>query len=202
RLELFGDIIDSLRSFDAENQRGLGDTDHLCVIPAHEVLFTDESRQRAATRFRANLEGRDVDREEAQALLHHMVQGQYIHGIEFLLSYFYPTPALPTEHFNSGLNVWRLDPFELERAYDQLLSGSKKDFESSDSQIVRPEMNEVYSSLDALQFPGESQTITLTKVRIGDDSTDGTVAILPVSTSDLKEIAATAKQLAAQATEL
>jgi len=125
RLELFGDIIDTLRSFDPENQRSLGDTTELCIIPAQEILFSDENRQTASGRFKASMQGRDIDREEAQAVLHQLAQGQYVHGIEFLLSYFYDTPALPTDHFNSGLNVWRLDPFEIERAYDSHKSANR-----------------------------------------------------------------------------
>lgn len=202
RLELFGDIIESLRLFDEDNQRSLGDLDELEIIPAQEILFTDENRQKAAARFKASYEKRPVDREEAQALLHQLVQGQHFHGIEFLLSYFYDTPAVPLEHFNSGLNVWRLDPFELTRAYDQLSADAKKEFEASEGQIVRPLFSEVYAPFDGLQYPAGTQTITLSKVRLGDEDKELGLALLPVSTSDLKEVANTAKSLAAQASDL
>ncbi len=203
RLELFGDIIESLREFDSENQRSLGDSDKLCIIPAQEILFSDENRQKASARFRASVDGRDLDREETQAVLHQLVQGQYAHGIEFLLSYFYDTPALPTDHFNSSLNVWRLDPFALERAYDQLVSTSKQDFETAQHQIIRPEFADVYSSVENVQYPPDTQTLTLTKVHVSGETREGEESgILPISTSDLKEVAATAKKLAAQASEL
>jgi transcription-repair coupling factor (superfamily II helicase) len=206
RLELFGDIIESMRYFDEENQRSLpGGTDEanqLCIIPAQEILFTDENRQKAATRFKASLEGRQVDREEAQAVLQQLAQGQYVHGSEFLLSYFYPAPATPVEHFNGPLNVWRVDPFELTRAYDQLVADTKKDLDSAQAQIIKPEFSEVYSSLDALDFPDGTQQITLSKVHVGDDRANEGIAILPAATADLKEIAATAKKLSGQANEL
>lgn len=202
RLELFGDLAESLRFFDPENQRSLGDADTLCVIPAQEILFTDENRQTAATRFKASLEGRQLDREEAQAVLQQLAQGQYVHGIEFLLSYFYPMPASPTDHFNDSLNVWRLDPFSLTRAYDQLVGQSKKDYDSSVGQIIRPEFNDVYTSLENQQFPPGSQVLTLAKVRLGGEAEENGVGILPISTSDLKEIAANAKKLAGHANDL
>jgi transcription-repair coupling factor (superfamily II helicase) len=202
RLELFGDIIESQRFFAVDSQRSLGEAAILEIIPAQEVLFNDESRQRAAVRFKASFDGRPVDREEAQSLLHQLAQGQHIHGIEFLLSYFYPVPATPLEHFNTSLCVWRLDPFELERQYDQLISETKRDFESSQAQIVRPQFNDVYTSLEGLEFPPSSQTLTLTSVRLGDESSDEGRAILPISTSDLKEVATGAKQLAGQANDL
>ncbi len=199
RLELFGDIIESLRFFNVENQRSL-DESHttLEVIPAHEVLFSDENRQKAAARFKASFAGRPVDREESASLLHQLVQGQYFHGVEFLLAYFYDTPALPVEHFNTSLNVWRLDGFELERQYDQLMAEAKGEYASSEEQIVRPLLNEVYSSFDHVQFPPDSQTLSLNKVRLGDAES----AVLPLSTSDLQEVASAARALATQAHEL
>ncbi|MBX3020459.1 MAG: transcription-repair coupling factor [Bdellovibrionales bacterium] len=202
RLELFGDIVESLREFDEDNQRSLGERERLEIIPAQEILFTDENRQNAATRFKASYENRPVDREEAQALLHQLVQGQHFHGIEFLLSLFYDTPVTPIDHFNSPLNLWRLDPFELTRAFDQLVAAAKKEFEASESQIIRPLFSEVYAPLDSLEPPPESQTVTLSKVRLGDEDSEKGLALLPISTSDLKEIASTAKSLATQAGDL
>lgn len=202
RIELFGDIVETMRFFDAENQRSLGEASELCIIPAQEILFTDENRQKAATKFKASLEGRHVDREEAAFTLQQLAQGQYVHGIEFMLSYFYDVPALPGEHFNSALNVWRLDPFELTRAYDQLVAESKKDLESAQAQIILPQFNDVYSSLDNPQFPQGTQEIILSKVRLGGESEDEGVGILPVSTSDLKEVANAAKQFAGHANDL
>lgn len=202
RMELFGDIIDSLRFFDADSQRRLEELPQLQIIPAQEILFSDENRQKAAARFKASYENRRVDREESQALLHQLVQGQYFHGLEFLTSYFYETPALPIEHFNSALTVWKLDPFELTRAYDQLVAECKQDFESSETQIIRPLFSEVYGSLENLQLPSDTQTITLTKVRVGNEDKDEGIGILPISTSDLREIANTAKSLTSNATEL
>jgi len=202
RLELYGDMIDSLRFFDVDNQRSLGEAAQLQIIPAHEILFTDDNRQKAAALFKASYEKRPVDREEAQALLHQLVQGQYFHGVEFLISWFYQAAALPLDHFNTPLNVWRLDPFEIERQYDSLVSENKNEFEASSGQIVRPLFGEVYATLDALEFPPDSQVLTLSKVHLTDDNKDEGRAILPLSTSDLKEVASTAKQLTAQSTDL
>ena len=202
RLELFGDIIESLKFFDPENQRSLGDAPALEIIPANEVLFDDDNRQGAASQFKASFEGRAIDREEGQALLHQMVQGQYFHGIEFLVSYFYPKTALPLEHFNTPLNFWRLDPFELERKFDDLLAESKRDFDSSQAQIVRPEFAQVYAGLEDIAPPGDSHTITLTKVRLGDQQSSEGQAVLPLSTADLKEVASAARQLAGQSGDL
>jgi transcription-repair coupling factor (superfamily II helicase) len=202
RIELFGDIIDSLNTFDPDSQRRIETLSTFEVLPAQEVLFNDETRQRAALKLKNSFEGRSIDREEGQAVLHQLAQGQHFHGIEFLSSYFYDMPAAPTDHFNTPLIVWRLDPFELDRAYDSFLAEAKNDFEASTAQIVRPQFSEVYSAPDNIEFPPDTQTITLTKVRVGDESSESGMALLPISTADLREIAGTAKSLAGQAPEL
>lgn len=202
RIELFGDIVDSIHTFDADSQRRVEALEALEIIPAQEVLFTDETRQRAALKLKNSFEGRPLDREESQAILHQLAQGQHFHGIEFLASYFYEMPAAPTDHFNTPLVVWRLDPFELTRTYDQFLAETKQEFEVSASQIVRPQFSEVYSAPENLEFPPDTQTITLSKVRLGDESRDEAVGILPISTADLREIGSTTKSLAGQAHEL
>ena len=202
RLELFGDIIESMRFFDEDNQRSQGETNRLDIIPAQEVLFTDDNRQRAAQKFRDAYDGRPVDREEAQAFLHQIGRGQHFHGIEFLISYFYENTALPLEHFSGPLNAWYLDPFEITRGYDQLAAESKRDFDASTAQIIRPAYGEVFASPEDLRLPPDSQEITLAKVRVGDDTAVDGVALLPLSTSDLKEVTNQTKSLAGNAHEL
>src|SRR5690606_383352 len=149
--------------------------------------FTDENRQEAATRFKASLEGRPVDREESAALLHQLAQGQYFHGVEFLSSYFYESPALPIDHFNTPLNIWRLDPFELARANDHLIAESKTEFEASGSILIRPQFAEVYSAWEQLTFPTDSSTLNMSKVRLEQNADDPT-GVLPISTSDVREL--------------
>ena len=45
RIELFGDIIDSLRFFDPETQRNEESLDELTVIPCKETLFREDFKQ-------------------------------------------------------------------------------------------------------------------------------------------------------------
>ncbi|MFT4015151.1 MAG: transcription-repair coupling factor [Paracoccus sp. (in: a-proteobacteria)] len=50
RLDMFGDVLESARRFDAETQRSTGKLDHLDLVPMSEVIL-DEA---AITRFRQN----------------------------------------------------------------------------------------------------------------------------------------------------
>ncbi len=53
RLELFGDEVESLRLFDPETQRTVGELSELLVCPAREILFDEESIGKAVAAARA-----------------------------------------------------------------------------------------------------------------------------------------------------
>jgi transcription-repair coupling factor (superfamily II helicase) len=55
RIELFGDSVDSLRSFDTDNQRSTGRLDEVRVGPAVECPPTDDALRRLAARLEARL---------------------------------------------------------------------------------------------------------------------------------------------------
>jgi transcription-repair coupling factor (superfamily II helicase) len=201
RFEMFGDVIDSMREFDPDTQRSGEEQTTLAVIPAQEILFSDERRAQAAQKFKQSLGARDVDREEAQLYLQSLSQGQYQQGMDFLVSYFYENPDLPTAHFLEPLTVWKLDPLSISREYDELVRSHQMDFESSSHQLVRPSYEEVFASIEAAEdLPGSVQ-IRLTKVRV-EDTTEAEHPILPFSCSELTEISATAKNLGGKASEL
>ncbi|MGE0764380.1 MAG: transcription-repair coupling factor [Bdellovibrionales bacterium] len=202
RLELFGNTIDSIRRFDAATQRSLENLDRLVILPASEILPTADRRQRAAQLLKASHKGRPVLQEEAHAALHALAQGQMLQGMEFLISYFYQTPASPLDHFSAPLLVWRPDPLELDRASDQLFSTLKMEYETGESLVVRPHYQEVYLSPDQLELPPESREVALTRVQILDRPDGEKVgAQIEVSASDLREFTGAAKALAHNAQE-
>ena len=53
RIELWGDEIDSIRSFDAESQRSMENLDEVTIYPASEFVLTDAARDRGLKRLKA-----------------------------------------------------------------------------------------------------------------------------------------------------
>lgn len=76
RLEFFGDQVESLRWFDPETQRSQEALDEFVVLPAREVLFTDESLNLGAKRFRERADDLGLPKSERDpffdALKHRM----------------------------------------------------------------------------------------------------------------------------------
>ena len=85
RIDLFDNQIDSIRTFDPENQRSLGKTPSVQVLPAREIALDDDGIARFRAGWRRHFEGnpnqcpiyRDVSQSLAPA------------GIEYYLPLFY-----------------------------------------------------------------------------------------------------------------
>lgn len=166
RIELFGDTIESLRFFDPETQRSLDTIQELVLIPTHEVIYTDESRQTAAQYFRKLCERRPVDSGDVQHITQAIIKGQYFEGIEFLLAGFYPKTSLPMDHFSSPLLCWQFDPEEVSRNYDEWTRQLKSDFVDSESIALRPQPQDVFAPLESLKPPQESPSVMFRKIHM------------------------------------
>src|SRR5439155_10096845 len=53
RIELFGDEIEQMRSFDVTTQRSIGPAEEVTIAPAREVILTTERVDSAITKIRA-----------------------------------------------------------------------------------------------------------------------------------------------------
>ncbi|WP_125608259.1 transcription-repair coupling factor [Lapidilactobacillus bayanensis] len=99
RIELFGDEVDSLRSFDLASQRSIENLSSVTILPAHDRLLTTEECQAGAVKI-AKAVTQEVnqtkikDPKRAQALTEHfnnitsqLAEGILPDGSELLLEY-------------------------------------------------------------------------------------------------------------------
>jgi transcription-repair coupling factor (superfamily II helicase) len=98
RLDLFGDELETLRTFDADTQRTLYPVPEIRLLPAREFPQDDEGRTRFRTRFREAFEG-DPSKS---AMYKDVSNGVFAGGIEYYLPLFFDTTAtfadyLPTD---------------------------------------------------------------------------------------------------------
>ncbi|MBN1934572.1 MAG: transcription-repair coupling factor, partial [Anaerolineae bacterium] len=93
RIELFGDEIDSLRTFDPTTQRSLERIDEFTLIPATEALpkFGHLAAPKLAALDTSNLHG--PASAEFQSDLSVLQNDESFKGIEFYIPYLYTTPG-------------------------------------------------------------------------------------------------------------
>lgn len=105
RIELFDDEIESIRTFDVEDQRSLDKVEQIRLLPAREFPFTDES----ITRFRQQYRDRFEGDPQSSRIYHDVSNGITPAGIEYYLSLFFEETAtlfdyLPQNAVLVGIN--------------------------------------------------------------------------------------------------
>lgn len=133
RLELFGDEVDSLRSFDVETQRSIEKVESVRLSPPREVYLTRE-RGRAAADQAQGLLAQQIDRlqatggyNEAEALaeavgrdIEQLRDASYFAGLDFYRPLLYPQRPTLLEHLPAdALIVWA-DPQRAQMQIERL----------------------------------------------------------------------------------
>ena len=191
RIELFGDQIESLRHFNISEQRSTDEIAEFHVIPAREVMFTDDNYETMIARVRGHLSDRKVSKEDSEELIRALVLKNFYPGIEFLLPYFYSKLDSALDYFSSPVRIWSNDPPEISRKHDEVWADLKKDYENSESILIRPELELLYTPYESLKWPEDSFEISISNLEFLEEQTDAisTVHYRTQSLNDFQNLA-------------
>lgn len=171
RIELFGDQIETLRFFSPTTLKSETTINSFLLTPAKEILYLDNEYERLVSRFKTSTQGRLVPNEEVDDFSRSLVQKNFFPGIEFLLSCFYEKPSLPMDHFATSLNLWIVDPIEVQKISDDSLSELKTEFNNSENSLIRPKLEDFFNptwisstSESSADFCGLNENIILKKI--------------------------------------
>ncbi len=116
RIDLFGDEIDSVRSFDPATQRSAEPVDEVVLLPASEAL--PEWGRAAATALSAlDLTACDqATRHRMGEQIASLARGEHFAGIEYYLPYLYPRASTLLDHLPPQTLVLLDDTLRLESA--------------------------------------------------------------------------------------
>ncbi len=134
RIELFGDEVESIRHFDANSQRSFDSLDGITVLPAREVVLTEDTVERAlpdieraATahvgKLREQGSDAEADRIESRAaeLVQSLRQRAYTRGVEYLLPFFYPERATALDYLPADALIIVDEPGRVAEQYGEFL---------------------------------------------------------------------------------
>ena len=99
RVELFDDVIDSIRAFDPESQRSLDKVDAVRLLPGREVPLDEASTQRATNLLRERF---DIDTRRS-GLIQDLRAGVAPAGIEYYLPLFFDATATLFDYLDQGV---------------------------------------------------------------------------------------------------
>ena len=107
RIELWGDEVDSIRSFDPESQRSIENLEEIYIYPACELVLTEEERrngvakiqkeaEKAAEKFRKEMKTEEAYRVKSMAdqIAEETMEYGITAGLDAYLSYFCKPPTV------------------------------------------------------------------------------------------------------------
>jgi transcription-repair coupling factor (superfamily II helicase) len=124
RLDLFGDTVESLRTFDPISQRSIQEIDEAVILPASNILFPhteSENFVKLQHRFQEEAKKLNWPFEAVDALLDKISSGQRFPGIEFFLPLFYATAGQnpsPLDYLTDNTIVFISDAVEINRSME------------------------------------------------------------------------------------
>jgi transcription-repair coupling factor (superfamily II helicase) len=120
RMELWGDEIDSIRSFDVESQRSIENIDTLSIYPATEVVLDDETialglrnitteYEKVYAHFKEEFQGEQQKRirKEYERVQEELRELQMLIGVEGYLPFFYENTVSFLDYFpKNTMIIW------------------------------------------------------------------------------------------------
>ena len=119
RIELFGQYVESLRLFDPKTQRSITPILNADIIPCREILISNKNKNFASQKIKSVL-GKTNSVNQVESLFHNVVFGNYFHGIDYLLWYYYPQLNSPIDYFQDQITFWKINPMEISKQVDSL----------------------------------------------------------------------------------
>lgn len=170
RIELFGNTVETLRSFSHVDQRSITEIKEYSIIPAKEVIYRDDHLEDLLKKFRKSIENRDLDRDEVEDVLRSLTRKQTIPCLDYFLPFFYQNLDKVTDHFSTPLNIWHIEPNTTSREADEFYQTMKNDFINSEKQIIRPDFEQLFISAEKIQWPQDSRVVLFSNVESEDFS--------------------------------
>ncbi len=105
RIEMFGDMIETIREFEPVSQRSGERHQDFLVLPVCEFDAQGRSRKETLKAIEARALDLDVGREERNQILYDLDSGVLFPGVEFFLPFFYPRLDTLAAYLSAGTLV-------------------------------------------------------------------------------------------------
>lgn len=132
RIDFFDDEIDSIRTFDPENQRSIEEIREICLLPAHEFPSTTEAIEGFRSRWRQHF---DV-RREPESIYMQVSKGTWPAGIEYWQPLFFDQTETLFDYLSQQCQI--ITYGKLEGAIDHFLSDVSHRYEQRKVDPLRP----------------------------------------------------------------
>jgi len=119
RIELAGDLIDSIREFDPVTQRSLEAHPEFLILPVREFDARGRSSRDVLRAIEARALDLEVSRDERNQILDGLTNGLLFPGVEFFLPYFYPSLDTLAAYLPANTLLWIDSAGEVDAALER-----------------------------------------------------------------------------------
>jgi len=140
RIEFFGDMVDSIRSFSAASQRTLKPLDEAILLPAREVVLKKDRFNTIASRIRTLAADQGLPHTKVREVLGQIGESTLPHGAENLLPLIYDDPDTLFSYAPPGTLFVLMEPDAIRNAAEEYHGQARANFSAAcaDSKICAP----------------------------------------------------------------
>jgi len=135
RMEFFGDTVESMRTFDPQNQRTLEPVKSLTIAPARELFFSDATKKAAEAAVREAAEQQHVPTSKVRERIEQIREGIAATGLEGLLPGFFEGGLASLFDYlplwAKDALVWVDEPAAQEQALDDLFTDIQRSYDDA-----------------------------------------------------------------------
>ncbi|MDW6016590.1 transcription-repair coupling factor [Vibrio plantisponsor] len=132
RIDFFDDEIDTIRTFDPENQRSIEEIQEICLLPAHEFPTTESAIEDFRIRWRQRFEAR----REPESVYMQVSKGTWPAGIEYWQPLFFEQTETLFDYLPAGSQL--ISVGDLEKSIDQFLTDVDYRYDQRKVDPLRP----------------------------------------------------------------
>ncbi|MED5261624.1 MAG: transcription-repair coupling factor [Myxococcota bacterium] len=188
RLELLGDELESIRSFDAASQRSQQTLSHAALPPPRELLFDRETVLEHADAIRDLAADTEASRGEAESLVGGLLRGHAPPGIEALASRLRPESETVFDYLPATTQLIAVDEDAGRARLNEGWEDIERDYAVAKQagRVVAPPGELFLSPEEVLSGTSKHRHLALERIEIVDAA--DTATTLPVKSSDHEEL--------------
>ncbi len=151
RIELFGDIIESIRHFDLVSQKSCGERNNVWIVPVTEAIFEEENLGQISERIR-NQSGQEMSSNEPlDGLIRDFSQFQVNAEIERYLPYLFPHLETLFDYLPAGSLIYLHHSEEVKREREILFQQAEECYSTgTDRDQLIPAINQFYLTAEKM----------------------------------------------------
>lgn len=132
RIELFGDEIDTLRTFDPETQKTIEKVSEIAILPAREIPLNHES----ISLFRNNFRSQFNVNPGGCSIYESISSGKFANGIEYYLPLFFEKTSSIFDYLPANAEIFIIE--DINSAAEQFTHEISSRYEQLQGNISRP----------------------------------------------------------------